>query len=1060
MRFVRTIPAVALALMVGLPTLLRADDSDEFFEKRIRPVLTERCFECHSGTIAEPKSGLRVDSRAGLLRGGTRGAAIVPGSPEKSRVIEAIGYNNVHLQMPPKGKLPDTAIADLKKWVQMGAPWPGAQAASTSPAKPNFDLAKRKQEHWAWQPLQSSQVPAVGNSAWPRSPIDSFILSKLQESGLEPAPPADAAALIRRLYFDLTGLPPPESSIPNSEFRIPNSELERLVDHLLGSPQFGERWARHWLDLVRYAESRGHEFDYNLPNAYQYRDYVIRALNQDLPYDQFVTEHIAGDLLKKPRLHPSGFNESILATGFWFLGEELHSPVDVRQDEADRFDNRIDVFSKTFLGLTVACARCHDHKFDAISTKDYYALFGFLSSSNYRLVRFDGWEQNRKVLQELEALRAKNHLAICRELVKLLKPAIQKLAANAPAVPSPVVPKIKDDAEKRHRDWQHSLRDIQVIVDYSQPEAPWLPDDGTFGPRAAHIGDVRWRIGTNRILPRFVETGAAEMEHYGDRWVSMGGEADAGAVKSDQRAGRTIRTPSFTISNGKLFYLVKGSAEVYAAVSQHLLIAGPLHARLMHSIKAGKEYRWVGQDLSVYKGLPAHVEFTAEPGSDFAIAMVVQGEQPPPLPPVAPIPAAGNEPSPGSFAEIVATNRFEFEHLLEALEDGLPNESQSAKWARLTNWLVEHPECWGCSTDKLSEIFRPYAEAEAAVEARFQRESRLAIAIQDGAAFNEHVFVRGSPHAPGELAPRQLLEALDGNKHPILSKGSGRLELARQVTDPKQNPFIARVIVNRVWQHLMGRGIVASVDNFGVLGEKPTHPELLDYLATEFIREGWSIKKLIRKIVLSNAYQMSCRASDKANEIDPRNQLWQHMPIRRLEGEAIRDAMLALAGKLNSQMYGPSMPVHLNEFQDGRGRPPSGPLDGGGRRSVYLSVRRNFLSSFLLAFDTPTPFSTVGRRTVSNVPAQALILMNDPFVAQQAELWARRIVASEVNDDARIRKMYRQAFAHEPRAAELAECARFLKEQAQASGTNTEDVSVWRDLAHVLLNAKEFIWLQ
>jgi len=647
-------------------------------------------------------------------------------------------------------------------------------------------------------------------------------------------------------------------------------------------------------------------------------------------------------------------------------------------------------------------------------------------------------------------------VAICRELAKMLKPALEALPANLGDQPGAAVGKsAKEDVPKQQRAWQESFKNAQIVVDYSRPNETWLPDDVSFGSRPAQLGDLRWR----NSLPRFVETAAAEIERFSDRWTPVT-EPDAGALRSEQRAGRTIRTPSFTITSGKMFYLVKGNAQVYAAVSQHVLIAGPLHARLFQSIKAGKEYRWVGQDLTVYKGLPAHIEFTAESGSDFGVAMVVQSEQMPPLPPTATVPVLGKDQSSTSFADVVAANRAAFESLVDALEHGLPNDPQSTIWARLANWLVEHPEWWGSSTRHLKEAFRPYAEAEERMEAKFQRESRLAIAIQDGTAVDEHVFLRGSPHVPGDLTPRRLLESLDGKNHPISTKGSGRLELARQMTDPKQNPFIARVIVNRVWQHLMGRGIVASVDNLGVLGEKPTHPELLDHLASEFIRDGWSIKKLIRKIVLSNAYQMSCVASDKAKEIDPRNLLWQHMPVRRLEGEAIRDSMLALSGRLNPQMYGPSMPVYLNEFQDGRGRPPSGPLDGGGRRSVYLSVRRNFLSSFLLAFDTPIPFSTVGRRTVSNVPAQALILLNDPFVTQQAELWARKIVESVGTDAERIRKMYRRAFAREPTTAELAECAEFLHEQAQASGKTKGDVSVWTDLAHVLLNAKEFIWLQ
>ncbi|MGE3803305.1 MAG: DUF1553 domain-containing protein, partial [Gemmataceae bacterium] len=330
------------------------------------------------------------------------------------------------------------------------------------------------------------------------------------------------------------------------------------------------------------------------------------------------------------------------------------------------------------------------------------------------------------------------------------------------------------------------------------------------------------------------------------------------------------------------------------------------------------------------------------------------------------------------------------------------------------------------------------------------KKSRLALALLDGTGEDEYVFVRGTYKTPGPTVPRRLLEAVAGPDMLPVRKGSGRLELARQMLDVERNPLIARVAVNRLWHHLFGRGIVASVDNFGVLGERPTHPELLDYLAVRFVQGGWSTKKMIRQIVLSNAYQMEATPGSKADSADPENLLWHRARIRRLEGEAIRDALLQLGGTLDRQLYGPSVPVHLSEFQQGRGRPASGPLDGKGRRSVYLAVRRNFLSSLLLAFDTPIPFSTVGKRTVSNVPAQALILLNDPFVHLQAERWAKRILAQESTEQEKIRTMYLEAYGRPPTDQELKACQEFVK----------EGVSAWPDLAHALVNAKEFIYLR
>src|SRR5262245_59003694 len=369
----RLVAAVCVAVLAAVGRGAEPADSAEVFEKKIRPGLAEHCFKCHGDLKGkEPKGGLRADSRAGLLKGGDNGPAIAPGQPDKSRLIAAVRYQNSELQMPPNGKLSDAVIADLTAWVKAGANWPAGSTETTN-ATARFDLEKRKREHWAWQPVRPSTPPDVKDISWPRSPIDSFVLARLEEKGLTPAQPAERRVWIRRVTFDLIGLPPTPAEIDAFLNDSSPDAFTTVVDRLLRSPHFGERWGRHWLDLVRYAETRGHDFHAQVPQASQYRDYVIRALNADVPYDRFVQEHIAGDLLPDPRRHPTeGFNESILGTAYWFLGEEVHSPVDIRQDQADRFDNRIDVLGKAFLGLTVACARCHDHKFDAIGTRDYY----------------------------------------------------------------------------------------------------------------------------------------------------------------------------------------------------------------------------------------------------------------------------------------------------------------------------------------------------------------------------------------------------------------------------------------------------------------------------------------------------------------------------------------------------------------------------------------------------------------------------------------------------------------------------------------------------------------
>ena len=376
----------------------------EFFEREVRPLLVGRCQECHGAK--KQKGDLRLDSRAAVLAGGSTGPAVVPGKAGESLLVDAINYGDLY-QMPPKSKLPASEIAVLTRWIDMGAPWPGDdRPKSAAKVAAAFDLEARA-KHWSFRPIRAPEPPEVRDRAWPKDAIDRFILAALEAKGLAPAPEADRRTLIRRATFDLIGLPPEPAEIDAFlEDESPDA-FEKVVDRLLASPHYGERWGRHWLDLVRYAETAGHEFDYDLPDASGYRDYVIRALNADLPYDQFVVEQVAGDLLDPPRRHPTeGFNESILGTGFFFLGEGTHSPVDLREEEAQRLDNQIDVFSKTFLGLTVACARCHDHKFDAISTKDYYALAGYLQSSRSVQAFIDPPDRIAPLVAELKALKA------------------------------------------------------------------------------------------------------------------------------------------------------------------------------------------------------------------------------------------------------------------------------------------------------------------------------------------------------------------------------------------------------------------------------------------------------------------------------------------------------------------------------------------------------------------------------------------------------------------------------------------------------------------------------
>jgi len=965
----------------------------EFFEKEVRPLLAKNCYSCHSAKSEKLQAGLKVDSLAALLQGGDSGAAIVPGDADDSLLIEAVRYESY--EMPPKGKLPASSIKILERWVEMGAPWPKEKAPEATALRPEFDLLQRKKDHWVWQPVDSPEVPAVTDKQWPRAELDHFILARLEAAGLKPSRDAERAAVMRRLYFDLTGLPPtPEQAERYLADQAPGATA-RLVDELLNSPRFGERWGRHWLDLVRYAESRGHEFDNDAPNAFQYRDYIIRALNADVPYDQLVREHIAGDLLKKPRVHPQrGFNESILGTGFWFLGEWVHSPVDIRKDEADRFDNMVDVMSKTFLGVTVSCARCHDHKFDAISTADYYSLTGFLQSSDYRQVRFESLQHNGRVAGKLAELN-NNYAAAIADTLK-------KHGVEQPQ-PSPLPLKLRK----------------KIVVDYGRTTAEqYLQDGYLFGQRPTKAGEPYWVLENGKPALKFAAVTAAVSDPVwnGLESVSEKGMANRSSLAKIPRSGRTLRTPTFEVTDGNIACRVRGNGHVVACVDSHRLVAGPLHKQTIVRIKPGTD--WTGLKLNRYAGHRIHLEFTPARNAQLEVSLVTQGVTP----------------------------------------------QEQKIFNRLMAKRAAAGEVYGQAAQRIldaseNKIVKTWSDARKSLQEQIMQRSHLAMAMLDGTGEDAHVLIRGNSSKPGAVEPRHFLTAVAGGKPMPTGAGSGRLELAAQINDPG-NPLTARVMVNRIWHHLMGRGIVPTTDDFGVLGQRPTHPALLDYLATLFLEDGRSIKKMIRRIVLSRTYQMSSKADAEAVAIDPNNLLWSFRPPQRLEGEAIRDALLLISGRLDATPFGEPVPVHLTGFMDGRGRPRvSGPLDGAGRRSVYIAVRRNFLSPFMLTFDTPAPFSTMGRRNVSNVPAQALILMNDPLVVQMAGLWAARAIKQHATLDDRINWMYQSAFARQPAAQEKAIATAWLKARAAGRNVDQDDPQLWKDLAHVLINTKEFIFL-
>ena len=1018
-----------------------------------------------------------------MLKGGDTRPAIVPGDPEKSLLIEAIQYGNTDLQMPPKTKLSEPEITALSSWVKMGAPWPSESKPVATSAKKKFDLDARRREQWCWQPISNPTPPAVTDRDWSENPVDQFIRAKLEVKGLKPAPPADRRTLIRRVYFYLIGLPPaPEAVEAFVNSRSPHA-YEALVDELLASPRFGERWARHWLDLVRYAETLGHEFDYPLPSAWRYRDYVIRAFNADVPYDQFVTEQIAGDLLANPRRHPTeGFNESMIGTTFYWMCQQSHSPVDLRQHQSEFIENQIDVATKTFLGLTVSCARCNDHKFDAISTRDYYSLYGIFDSSRYAQRAIDPPYAVEPKVARLRTLKAQIRDTIGQSWARQAAGFGPYVLAAATAQKKRLVQQKLDAA--RLEKWERALTNLPParaetetagtganppvsLVDFSvDGYRGWFPDGPAFGSAPSGLGDFQVGAAQNPITS-----------------LALAGWANSASLS--RRLEGALRSSTFVIKQRYLHVFAAGHAgRISVVIDNFTLIRDPIYGGLKRVVDT-EQPRWFTIDLDMWQGHRAYLEFSDRAvvdladadrpggyGDDAYIAVqraVFSGQSTPPAVPLNfPTVLAGigkPETKPKEIARRI--RRAANEAIAAWRTNGLAQDSRGREQSTLLNWLLTHNLLNSLERDH-EDIAR--AKLEGLVAEYRQIETSLprpicVPAMADGTGCDEAIFVRGSPKTLGQTAPRGFLEAIAGTNQPPIAQGSGRRELARYLT-AADNPLTARVMVNRIWEHLFGVGIVPTPDNFGVLGKAPTHPELLDWLATRYRQDGWSTKKMIRLLVTSRAYQMSSQAADAEAEAKDPNDEWLHrMRLKRLEGEIIRDAILDVSGRLETSMYGPSVPVHLTAFMDGRGKPDhSGPLDGAGRRSIYQEVRRNFLSPFMLAFDAPIPASTTGKRNLSNLPAQALILMNDPFVIDQAQVWAHRLAETRSwTPEQRIARMYQMAFGRPPSGTELADSLGFLRRQADAYGAGAEphgyDKRAWADLSHVLFNVKEFVFV-
>ena len=960
------------------------------FNEHVRPILSGNCFACHGPDAEAREAGLRLDTREGAtatLESGKR--AIVPGRPASSELMKRIGSQDWDVMMPPpeaKKTLTGREIAILKKWVRQGAEW---------------------EEHWAFIPPVAPKVPnlkGIGDHV-----VDQFVAKDLRDQGIEPLGKADKQTLLRRLSFILTGLPPTEQLRERFLTDDAPDAYEKLVDELLASPRFGERWARHWMDLVRYSETRGHEFDYPVNGAWHYRDYLIRAFNEDLPYSQFVSEQLAGDLLPEPRLNPqSGFNESVLGTAFYVLGEGKHSPVDIKEEEVDRIENMIDVTTKTFQAMTVACARCHDHKFDPIPTRDYYALYGIMESSRWAI---------HPVRSEILAA---NRMDSIRHLKEELKQWIGSVNGVDPgqAQASPVHLPEPEAGET-------VLENMRVISDFR--------DGGLHGwkVQGAGFANVMGMPVLKDGRLEALETGKASSLAVGKGLITA------------------IRSPTLTITEDSILVRVSGRGSVFRIVIDNFqLIQDPIYGELEEKLDYD-EMRDYRIDLSPWKGHKYYLEVATGKFDRHQFGI-----------------------DPGAWAAIELAVTYNAGGLDRQFLRHRPASGKVAKRQLLRKWMLNK-----ASAEEVAALNRMISTGElrasgTGIREAEQRWNDLDAKLFDSAYFRgmergDHiespVFVRGNHTmlSPGK-EPHHFLTAVP---LPVTyePETSSRLSLAASILHP-DNPLTARVMVNRIWHYLFGRGIVETVDNFGFQGKPPTHPELLDFLAIKFRDDGWSVKSMIRYIVLSKTFQRTSIGTREIFEVDPQNLLLSHYPIHRLEAEAIRDAVLATSGRMDTIMYGFPVYVHLTEFVKGRGRPPSGPVDGAGRRSIYQSVRRNFLSPFMLTFDLPVPFSTFGKRNITNVPAQSLALMNDPFVQEQAGAWAERLLQKGSGAEDRIRLAYLTAFTRPPTEEEVTASLNFLQEQAATYAFSElemiDNPAVWADFCHSIFNMKEFIYVR
>ena len=999
----------------------------EFFENKIRPILAENCYDCHN-SVDKKKGDMALDYRAALLEADI----IVPGKPAESLLIKAIRHAEDVEPMPSKSpKLANAIVENFEEWIRMGAPDPRLKKPTKEGLKSevNWEMVREKRkEWWSFQPIKKTTPPEASHPEWNRSVIDQFVYAKLKANGLQPESAASAHTLVRRLHLILTGLPPKPEVVDAFVADPSEAAYEKLVDQLIASNHYGERWGRYWMDWFRYAESYGSEGDPDVPYATQYRDYVIRAINADVPYDQLIHEHLAGDLLEKPRINQKlGLNESAIGPAHLRMVPHGFGVTNAYDEQITFTDNQVDVVSKAILGVTVSCARCHNHKFDPISQKDFYKFYGIMVSSRPAVVNIDSPELQELHKKEITTLKQKLRKQfgmhwlsqIDATIAKLENAKLEKVTDNDPlgawaklknAKPGSVATQL----QAMRKDYEEGTAQNEKVKAAATFYAD-LRDQASYD---------KWFKSGNGLGSEVSPAGSFALAADGEK--AFTGIYPAGIYShliSDKHNG-------FLSS---VFHLAKGERNSIRAIGtgsiarfamrSYALSHGGLHpaARLkpkMNWVSLKKYKYWNGEKGYYQINTGADSTYKGDGGPErswFGVFEVY----------------AGNDSMLELGAPIVA-----LPGKLDAITDreALLDYYRKSLKAAVTNWfsgslsddqaqLIHAFVSRGLLPDEISELpphlkagIENYRKLEAAI-----RKPVRSVGVVEAEPWDQPLLDRGDYKKEKEPVERGFLEVFPSKPY---KSGSGRRQLAGDMIH-QQNTLTPRVIVNRLWHHTFGRGIVASADNFGRLGKEPTHPELLDYLASDLRDNAWSMKHTIKQLVMSRTFRSASSASESSAQKDPSNLYLAHYTPRRLDAEAILDTIRFVAG------------------------------NGIEQRAVYTRAKRNALNPFLKTFNYPIPISTVGVRNLTNVPAQALTLMNGQITKQSAIQWSQRLmgIPQLKTDEERIQAMFKQAYSREARPEELAVCLSYL-----AGNAGDADDPLFQ-ITHAILNSKELIYV-